>query len=300
MRNLFGMEVLVKVVEKGSFSAAAQSLNITSSAVSKQISRVEAELGVSLLSRSTHKLSLTEAGKIFHDRSVKILRDMDSVRDAVQEANASLTGTLKIHITPGMTGRRFVIPALREFQKRHPQLTVDLTMSREPIDIVEAGYDMSIQNSTRQEVAVRSTSLAHTEIGKSRYFICASPEYLLRHSRPAAPRDLANHNCLLNVGQPSYDKWWFTDGRRRYAVKVDGLFRVNDGIALQEAAIAGLGIARLLAFERISDITILGLKILFEKETICDRSVWASYPRARNLPVKVTSFIDFLIELLGR
>lgn len=299
MRNLFGMEVLAKVVEKGSFAAAARSLNLTSSAVSKQIARLEGDIGVTLLSRSTHKLSLTEAGRIFHDRSLAILREMDSARDAVREANANLTGTLKVHVTPGMTGRRFVLPALTEFKKKHPQLTVELTMSREAIDVVEDGFDLSILSGTKKDIEARGSSLERRQIVKSKYFVCAATDYFRHHSRPKTPPELAQHECLLNVGQPLYDKWWFDDGRRRFGVRVNGHFRANDGIAIQEAAVAGLGIARLLGLEGITDVRSLGLQILFEKETICDRVLWAIYPRSRSLPLKVSGFVDFLTKTLN-
>ena len=125
------------------------------------------------------------------------------------------------------------------------------------------------------------------------------PAYFRRHTRPKEPRDLAQHDCLLYFSQPSYDKWWFTDGKRRYGVAVKGHFRANDWAAIYEAAQNGLGIARILAFEaqaRAAD----KLQILFEKETWCDRAIWAVYPRAQATPRKVTAFLNFLAaELAG-
>lgn len=142
------MEVLVRVVEKGSFLAAAVSLNLTPSAISKHVSRIEMELGVSLLNRSTHELSLTEAGKIFHAHCVKILREIDTARDAAREASAALGGTLRLHLTPGLTARQFVLPALRRFLIKQPDITIDVTMTLETIDVVEGGFSASSETET--------------------------------------------------------------------------------------------------------------------------------------------------------
>lgn len=291
--DITGMAVLVRVVEKGSFSAAAQAIGLTPSAVSKQVSRIEAELGVRLINRSTHELSLTEAGKIYHERCLRILRDIDLARDAVQETAAGLSGTLKLHLTPG-TGRQFVLPSLRRFVQQHPNLTLDLTIAPEAIDIVQEGFDLAIRSGTEKDIGLGYTSVECKPLSRARYLICASRDYFKRHRRPKEPRDLAEHNCLLSVGQPSFDRWWFSDGRRRYAVTVNGHFRSNDWAAVHDAALAGLGIARLLAFAGQTGPASSGLAVIFEKEAVCDRTIWAVYPRAPNVPRKVTSFLDFL------
>jgi len=294
MRDQLSMEVLVCVVEKGSFSAAGHALNLTPSAISKHVSRIEKELGVSLVNRSTHELSLTEAGKIYHAHCVKILREIARARDAAREASAALGGTLKLHLTPGLTARQFVLPSLRRFLPKHPDLTVDVTMALESIDVVEEGFDLAIRSDTSKDIGRGNGSVEYREIARCKYLICASKAYFRRHSKPKQPLDLVHHDCLLFVGQPSFDRWWFTDGRRKYGVAVKGHFRANDWMAIYEAALAGLGVARIQALEGRPPPIARGLEVIFENESVCDRAVWALYPRARHLPIKVSTFLEHL------
>jgi len=294
------MEVLVRVVEKGSFSAAGQALNLTASAVSKHVSRIEKELGVSLLNRSTHELSLTEAGKIYHEHCIKILRDVELARNAAREASAALGGTLKLHLTPGLTARQFVLPALRRFLAKHPDLTVDVTMTLESVDVVEGGFDLAIRSDTSKGMGHGNGSAEYREIARCSYLICASKDYFQRHPKPKQPGDLVRHDCLLFVGQPSFDRWWFTDGRRKYGVPVKGHFRANDWMAIYKAALAGLGIARMQVLQGRSPNLARGLEVIFEKEAVCDRAIWALYPRALNLPIKVSAFLDHLSGELAK
>jgi DNA-binding transcriptional LysR family regulator len=294
MRDYSSMEVLVRVVEKGSFSAAAEALNLTPSAISKHVSRLERELGVTLLNRSTHEQSLTEAGKIFHLRCVRILREIDFARDAAREASAGFGGTLRLHLTPGFTARQIVLPALRRFLAKHPDLTVDVSMTLETVDVVEGGFDLAIRSGTRKDVGSGNASVAYRELARGGYLICASKDYFRRHPKPKQPRDLADHDCLLFVGQPSYDRWWFADGRRKYGVSVKGHFRANDWLAIHEATLAGLGIARMQILQGKFRDTDRKLEVIFEKEAVCDRAIWALYPRALSLPMKVSAFLDHL------
>jgi DNA-binding transcriptional LysR family regulator len=297
VRDTSGMEIFVRVVERGSFSGAALDLNLTPSAVSKQVSRIEADLGVRLLNRSTHELFLTDAGKIYHERCLRILRDINLAREAVHEANATLTGTLKLHLTPG-TGQQLVLPALRQFLKEHQGLTVDLMVEPEALDILQNGVDLSIRSGTADDANLRYTSVECRPMFEARYLICAAPEYFRNHGKPKDPRELTRHNCLLYVGQPSFDKWMFTDGGKQYGVNVGGRFRANDWSSVRDAALDGLGIARLLAFDAASGTSGGRLQSIFDDEVVCGRTVWAFYPRTRSLPRKTTVFLDYLDKAL--
>ena len=293
MRDAAGMEIFVRVVEKGSFSAAAVELNLTPSAVSKQVSRLEAELGVRLINRSTHEFNLTEAGKIYHDRCLKILHEIDQARDAVHEANATLSGTLKLHVTPG-TGQMMILPHLNQFLRDHPDLSVDLQVEPDYVDVLQNGLDLSIRSGTDDDANLRYTSIECRPLAPMKYLVCAAPDYFKRKGKPKEPRDLARHDCIIYASQPSADRWWFTDRAKRYAVNVTGRFRADDWSAVHNAVLDGVGIGRLLALEATPSILRNRLEVIFEKQTICDRRLWAFYPRTRNLPRKVAAFIEYL------
>lgn len=298
MRDGSGMEVFVRVVEKGSFSAAAVELNLTPSAVSKQVSRLESELGVRLLNRSTHELHLTEAGKIYHDRCLKILHEIEQARGAVQEANATLSGTLKLHVTPG-TGQLMILPHLNRFLREHPGLSVDLHVEPDYVDVLQNGLDLSIRSGTDDDSNLRYTSIECRPLAPVKYLVCAAPEYFRRKGRPKEPRDLARHDCIIYASQPSPDRWWFSDGAKRYPVTVAGRFRADDWSAVHNAVLDGVGIARLLALEATPSLLRDRLDVIFEKQTVCDRRLWAFYPRTRHMPRKVAAFLECLTDAFG-
>lgn len=293
MRDAAGMEIFIRVVEKGSFSAAAVELNLTPSAVSKQVSRLEADLGVRLINRSTHEFNLTEAGKIYHDRCLKILHEIDQARDAVQEANATLSGTIKLHVTPG-TGQLMILPHLNQFLRDHPGLSVDLQIEPDYVDVLQNGLDLSIRSGTDDDANLRYTSIECRSLATLKYLVCASPEYFKRKGRPKDPRDLLRHDCIIYASQPSADRWWFTDRNKRYAVSVAGRFRADDWAAVHNAALDGVGIARLLTLDGTPPFARDRLEVIFEKQTVCDRRLWAFYPRTRNVPRKISAFLEHL------
>ena len=293
MREISGMEVLVRVVEKGSFSAAAQALSITPSAISKHVSRMEAELGTRLINRSTHELSLTENGRIYYEHCQKIMRDISIAREAMHEASSSLTGTLKLHLTRG-TGEQ-LFASLRHFMQTYPNLTIDLTVATSSVDVVQEGYDLAIRSGTEDQAKSNHSSTEFRPLFDAHYVICASEDYFRRHKRPRRPADLVHHNCLLYVGQPYSDKWYFNNGRRRYSVTVGGHLRTNDWSVVRDASLEGIGIARLLSFQSQSSIADGTLEVLFEKEAVHDRKIWAIYPRAHRVSRKVSVFLDFIV-----
>ncbi len=285
--------MFIRVVEKGSFSAAAMELNLTPSAISKQISRLEAEVGVRLINRSTHEFNLTEAGKIYYERCLKILHEIDQARDAAQEANTTLSGTLKIHVTPG-TGRLMVLPHLNQFLRGHPHLTVELHVEPDYVDVLQRGLDLSIRSGTDDDANLRYSSIEARELAPVKYRICASPEYFARMGKPKHPRDLVKHHCIVYTSQPSSNRWWFIEKNKRYAVDVAGCLRADDWAAVLNATLDGVGIARFLSLEAQKHVLNERLETVFEAETVCERRLWAFYPRTHHLPRKVTAFLDYV------
>lgn len=297
MRNAFGMQVFVNVIEKGSFSAAAKELELTPSAVSKQISRLEAELGTRLMNRSTHDLCLTEAGKVYYCHCLRIIREMDLATEAIHEVNTTLSGTLKLHVTPGI-GRQIVLPALTEFMKKYKRLSVNLSVHPARVDVINQGFDLSIRSSNSDFVKLSTTSVDCAMLAPLTYRVCASSDYFRRYGRPKEPIELSQHQCLIYDAQPSPEKWWFINSGEWYHVNVGGRFHANEWSSINSAAVEGIGIARLLVQDPGSLAP--SLESIFEDEILSDRAVWAFYPRARNMPKKVESFISFMTERLKR
>ncbi|MBJ7275784.1 MULTISPECIES: LysR family transcriptional regulator [Marinobacter] len=295
MHNTFGMQVFVYVVEKGSFSAVAKELELTPSAVSKQISRLETELGTRLMNRSTHDLCLTEAGKVYYGHCLQIIREMDLASEAIHEMNTTLSGTLKLHVTPGI-GRQIVLPALTEFIKKYNNLSVKLSVQPARVDVINRGFDLSIRSSNSDYVKLSTTSVDCVMLAPLTYRVCASPEYFRRFGRPKKPMELSQHQCLIYDAQPSPEKWWFINNGEWYHVNVGGRFHANEWSSINSAAVEGIGIARLLM--QNSNSPDPSLETLFEDETLSDRAVWAFHPRARSMPKKVKKFIDFMTKRL--
>lgn len=295
MRNAFGMQVFVYVVEKGSFSAVAKELELTPSAVSKQVSRLEAGLGARLMNRSTHDLCLTEAGKVYYSHCLRIIREMDLAAEAIHEVNTTLSGTLQLHVTPGI-GRQIVLPALAEFMKKYKNLSVNLSVQPARVDVINQGFDLSIRSSNSDYIKLSTTSVDCVILAPLTYRVCASPDYFRRFGKPKEPMELTQHHCLIYDTQPSPEKWWFINNGEGYHVNVGGRFHANEWSSINSAAVEGVGIARLLM--QNPDSLDPSLEPIFEDQTLSDRSVWAFYPRARSMPEKVKKFIDFMTTRL--
>lgn len=296
MDEIANMTAFVKVVETASFTAAAFALNCSTSSISKKINRLEYDVGAKLINRSTHGLNLTEAGAIYLERARKILYEIESARDSVQEVTQSLSGTLKVHMTPG-TGIRIALPAVLQFIKSYPTLSVEISVRPDVIDILRLGFDVSILSAGIGDAMVNHSGVEARELSRARYLICAAPAYFQRYGKPTHPQELAEHNCLISMRQSSPHKWWFRNGRKRFAVNVHGNLVADDWTIIYEATLAGLGISRVLNLP--ADLQPNGqLEPIFSDMLTSDRAVWAVVPRLRPMPRKIDLFLKFLSERL--
>src|SRR5476649_2454974 len=197
------MLVFVKVVETGSFSATAQLLNLSPSAVSKVVTRIEERLGVLLFQRSTRQMSLTAEGREFHDSCVRILDDIDEAEQGVSQRATSIRGLLRVNVSLPF-GTHYVVPLLSEFSKRYPEITVDISLTDTKIDLNRERVDVAIRMGPLNDGSFRARSL-----GRSRRVIVAAPSYLDRKGMPRLPGDLAQHSCLNFNFRRSLDEWPF-------------------------------------------------------------------------------------------
>ncbi len=279
---------LVQVVDNGGFSAAARALGLTPSAVSKQIGRLEDRLGVRLLNRTTRRVGLTEVGTVFYARAVRILADIDEAERAAMQLSAEPRGHLRVGASIAF-GRRQIMPIIADFLARYAEMTVELALSDRVIDLVEEGVDVAIRSGPLPD-----SSLIARRLAPDHRIVCAAPAYLERHGKPKTPADLANHNCLTFSGLPTLNEWTFEGPE---TVKVRGNFEANNGDALRDGVLAGLGIARLAAFLVGPDVKAGRLVALFEdRQPRDDSAINVLYPHHRHLSPKVRVFVDYLVE----
>ena len=288
MDNLTGMAIFARVVEARSFTAAAAALDLSKSAVSKQVARLEDRLGARLLNRTTRRLSLTEVGAAFYERCARILVEVEDAELAVGRLQDAPRGTLRIN-APMSFGQLHLAPAVADFLNGHPGLAIDLTLNDRIVDLVEEGYDVAIRISR-----LADSSLIARRLVPSRRVVCGSPAYFERHGVPRHPADLRRHNCLLYSYLPSAEEWQFVGPDGPAAVRVSGTLRANNGDALEAAMLTGLGVALQPTFIAGRDLQAGRLVAVMPDYVDESASVYAVYPHIRHLSAKVRAFIDFL------
>jgi DNA-binding transcriptional LysR family regulator len=294
MDQLAALRAFVAVAEAQSFSNAARALRIAKSAVSRQVSDLESDLGARLLHRTTRSLSLTEAGRAYFERAARILADLDDANRAVGELQAAPRGRLRIS-APMSFGFLHLMPALSDFMARYPEVVVDLAMNDRFVDLVNEGFDVAIRIATLPD-----SSLIARQLAPARRVICASPNYLSTHGAPRSPNDLKTHACLFNSNLPSAREWRFVSPDDvPVPVTVNGRLSVDNGDALRVAALCGLGLANLPTFIVGADLQSGALATVLDSFVAQDLSISAVYPHSRHLSPTVRALIDFLVDRFG-
>jgi DNA-binding transcriptional LysR family regulator len=291
MDRFQAVRAFAKVVELGSFARASERLSVSTSAVSRQVSDLEAHLDVRLLNRTTRKLSLTEAGQDFYERCVQLLADLEDAEASVRSAATSPKGTLRL--TCGVSfGVRCIAPAIAEFGARHPELLFDLDLSDRAADLVEEGFDLAIRIGTSSH-----QGLVSRRIGWTQAVCCASPDYLARRGTPATPQELAGHECLTYTHVTVPNVWSFEsrDGQA-HSVHITPRHRANNGRMLAALAVAGMGVVFEPDFIVAPEVRSGRLVRLLADYQPSRGAIAAVYPSRRHLSAKVRSFVDFLAE----
>jgi len=283
--------VFAKVVEQGGFARAADRLQMSTSAVSRRVSELEARLDVRLLNRTTRRLSLTESGRAFYERCVQLLADLEEAEQAVTAAAIVPRGTLKLTCATTF-GIRHLSPAIAEFAQRHPQLRFEVELSDHAVDIVDEGIDLAVRIGN-----IGSQALIGRRIGTMALVVCASPAYLARHGTPATPEELVRHACLTYEYSPVPNVWRFDDAQGvEHSVKIAGPAHSNNGRMLVGLAVAGLGVACEPDFIVAPEIRSGRLVLLLPAYRQPSSDIYAVYPSRRHLSAKVRAFVDFLAE----
>ena len=237
------LTTFVRVAAAGSFSRVAKQEDVAVSSITRRIDWLESELGAKLFSRSSRRLVLTDAGERFLPRARGLLADLSEAKEELIASNAEPRGLLTV-TAPAVFGRRWVAPVAIDFLAQYPLLELDLHLSDEVVDLTARRVDVAIRMG-----ALADSDLIATRIAPLRRFVCASPAYLERSGRPAAPLDLLQHNCLTVASAPAPADWWrFSGVNRNRALPVRGNLRTDDTDTLLQAAVAGVGIVHLASW----------------------------------------------------
>ncbi|MGD8326130.1 MAG: LysR family transcriptional regulator [Sphingomonadales bacterium] len=290
MDRLTAMEIFVKVIKEGSFSAAARSMNMSKSAVSKYVSELEDRLGARLLNRTTRRLSVTDVGRVYFERCQQILSDVMETETAISEDTRKVSGQLRVAAPVTFSVKHLGGP-LSEFLGQYPEVDIDLNLNDRRADIVEEGFDVAVRISRQ----MTDSSLIAAKLATSRAVTCASPAYLDRHGTPQTPQELVDHNCLRYSNIGPVQEWYYQDENKELiSVRVSGTISANNGEVLREAALDGQGIITGPSFITGDAIKSGKLVPILQPYAYTDFGIFAVYPHNRHLSAKVRVFVDFL------
>ncbi|SFL08870.1 LysR family transcriptional regulator [Rhodanobacter glycinis] len=296
MEDFSAISSFVRVVEAKSFAAAAAQLGMTPSGVSRAVSRLEEQIGVRLLFRSTRALRLTDDGESFYQRCKDILADLGEAVEALNYARTKPKGKLRVAVNVSV-GRAALIPNLAEFEARFPDIRLELSMSDRNIGLIEEGIDCAIRMGELED-----SNLIARKLGYFSNVLCASPSYLERHGAPVSIDDLKQHHCINYIyptsGRPY--QWQFDTPDGRIALDIDAHLLINDGESVIQAAIAGLGIIQTPHWLAASAIGYGKLKVIMEDTISTGSPVWIVYPQKKHLSARVQAFIEWVHELFQR
>jgi len=293
MDKLQAMQLFTRVVDTGSFTAAAEQLSISRALASKLIQNLEDSLGVRLLNRTTRRLSLTESGQNYYQRVADVLMRLAEAEAEATELQVDPRGRLRIS-APIPFSTVHLAPAIAEFQHKHPRVELELNLNDRRVDLVDEGFDMAIRISQLDD----STLMAR-KIAPCRMVAFASPEYLAAHGEPETPADLAHHECLRYTLTSNSETWEFERDAEKVSVPARSRLAVNNGDFIASAAVAGMGIARLPTFIVADHLRSGRLRRILTAWTLPSIAVYAVYPKTRTLPAKTRRLIDFLVERFG-
>lgn len=288
--------LFLRVLDHGSISAAARSLDLSVAVTSQRLKRLEAHLGVRLFQRTTRSLHVTPEGQRLAEQGRPLVDDLEALTNGLREAGSEVAGTLRL-TTSSTFGRLYVSPVLAEFLARHPKVRVQADFDDQTVDLVGKGFDLAIRIGDLDD-----STLVARQLAVNRRVVVASPDYLARHGTPKTPADLARHDCLVMVSHAGRrDVWRFTDRRRKteVAVRVSGRLESSQGELQSDAAIAGLGIALHSTWHVWEDLRAGRLVTLLDAYPVPPSGIYAVMPQRRHVPPRVRAFVDFMAEKIG-
>ncbi|WP_439669383.1 Transcriptional regulator, LysR-family [Cupriavidus necator] len=295
MDRIGDIGLFLRVLDLGSISAAARSLDLSVAVASQRLQRLERELGVRLLHRTTRRLHATPEGAVLAEQGRALVDDLEALGTSLRQAGTGVSGTLRV-TTSSSFGRLYISPLLPEFLALHPGLTLSVNLTDNVLDLVSAGFDLAIRIG-----ALDDSTLVARRLANNRRLLCAAPDYLRRRGTPRTPQDLARHDCLVLVGsQGRQDVWRLGDGAGgEIAVRVRGRIEANTGELLSDAALAGFGIALHSTWHVCADLRAGRLVQVLPDYPLADTGIYAVMPQRRLVPPRVRAFVDFLAGRFG-
>lgn len=292
MDRFEAMRAFVAAVDGGSLSAASRALGAPLPTVSRRVSELEAHLNAQLLVRTSRKLILTEAGEAFAAVARRLLDDLADAERAASGEYRSPRGELLV-AAPIVFGKLHVAPILHAFLAAYPDVTVRLVLSDQMIDLAEAHVDVAVRIGRLPD-----SDLIARHVGHVRWLVCASPDYIARRGEPATPEALADHFCIAFEGLQTHRNWPFGGGATARSVAVQPRFSVNAADAVVDAAVAGLGIARLMSYQVANAISHGRLVTILRAYADDVAPVNLVHPSQRIQPLKRRAFLDFVLPRL--
>jgi DNA-binding transcriptional LysR family regulator len=293
MRRLSAMQMFVRVVETGSFSAVAHQMNTTQPTISKRIAELERELGGKLLNRSTRSLRLTEVGSVYYESCLNILYEIEQAEHNVSQAQSMPKGNVRISAVSSF-GRQHIIPKLSEFFDAYPEINTEVLLDDHNVDLVEQAIDVAFRMGT-----LADSNLIAKKLCLSPMITVATPAYLDKFGTPQHPADLRQHQCILYTGIGQQNMLRYRVDGQPFSVNVNGRLTTNNTEGMREALIAGLGITKVphwLVGDLIASGQVVKALDDFEPEPI---DIYAVYSSARYLPQKTRVLIEYFTRVFG-
>lgn len=289
------IRTFLEVVRTGGFAAAARGLGLSASIVTRHVADLEAQLGVQLFTRTTRKVDLTDAGRLYRDRVSGIVADLNAADDAVRSRQVGLSGPL--HISAPMSfGTRYLPDIVAQFRTLHPAVRLNLQLADRFVDIAEEGFDMAL----RIAAPPQDQKTIWRKICPIDRILVASPRYLGRHRDLDRPEDLTAHECLQYADGPERPVWRLRDGKRPVAVRIDPCLTTNNADLIAQMCVLGEGIGLLPRFVVETHLAALTLRQVLPRVRPDDIYLAAVFPPYEKLPAKVETFTTFIQSALTR
>ncbi|SFU37496.1 LysR family transcriptional regulator [Pseudoduganella namucuonensis] len=283
------LSFFVRIVKEGSLSAAARELGVTPASVSKRLTRLEEDLGVPLLSRTTRRLSVTDEGELYYAHALKILGELEELERLLSQDRAAPKGLLRLNAPLGF-GRTYITPVVSNFIKRYPDVEVQLQLTDHPLSLADDAFDIGIRFGDVPDARVVATMIA-----ANRRLVCAAPSYLRKFGVPKVPNDLARFNCIvLRQNDAAYGTWRFTKGRGSQTVKVRGTLSSNDGEVALNWALDGHGLMLRAEWDIAKYLRSGRLQIVLEDYASPPADIYAVYHEKHRMSPRVKVFTEFL------